>query len=105
MSSNTSQKKFYELSTILPDIPQDYSNGVSIPFKSFTSKDIYVVTLNLNKASKKWKFQCNCGTKFNIGKRTKCKHISYLILSLFEELNEPESHETDLLKTFDAMDI
>ena len=107
MSYNTSTKKFYALSTILPNIPQDYSNGVLIPFKSFTSDDIYTINIILNKKTSKWKFECNCGTKFNIGKRNKCKHISYIIFSMLEELHVPEVNETglELSKTFEELGI
>ena len=107
MSYNTSTKKFYGLSAILPDIPQDYSNGVTIPFKSYTSEDIYTINIILNKKTLKWNFECNCGTKFNIGKRTKCKHISYILFSMLEELNAPEINDTssELLKTFEALGI
>jgi hypothetical protein len=107
MSYNTSTKKFYALSTILPNIPQDYSNGVTIPFKSFTSEDMYIVNITLNKKTLKWKFECNCGTKFNIGKRIKCKHISYIIFSMLEELNSPEINEEglELSKSFEELGI
>ena len=55
-----------------------------VPIKSFSSKDIYYITIVYNKSRKRLEFNCTCGLKFDIGQRTKCKHITKIKKSLHE---------------------
>ena len=103
--SNTTSNKVYNLDKVLPNIPQDYSNGIMIPVKSFTSEDVYTVSIKLNKHHRKFNLECNCGSKFSIGKRNKCKHILYTIMSLLEEFQDTGEPSPAILKSFSEFGI
>lgn len=104
MSNNTSSK-LYSIDKVLPNIPQDYSNEIIIPVKSFTSENIYTVIFKLNKNHKRFNLECNCGSKFSIAKRNKCKHISYVIMSLLGESQDTAEPTAEILKSFDEFGI
>lgn len=58
---------------------------MNIPVKSSSSNDIYFVSVNSN--NQNFDLECTCGLKFGIGKRKKCKHITYIINTMLEEKN------------------
>lgn len=46
-----------------------------IPIKSFTSNNIYYITILYNKFNDRLDFNCTCGLHFNGRLRNNCKHI------------------------------
>ena len=64
-----------------------FNGQLCIPVKSFTSDDIYYINVLLDKDLNKIKYNCNCGNKYSVGSRSKCKHISHIKLSCFDNIN------------------
>lgn len=74
----------YNTNTI---IPEEYENNLVIPVQSFASDNMYYVLIKNNKNNHNFDINCSCGTNFNLDKRTKCKHISFIVKSLIESHN------------------
>lgn len=76
------------------------NNILKIPIKSFSSDDIYSVTIYVNNKNE-FCGECNCGLKYNVGIRKKCKHIAYCINTLVNPIIENSislQFEFDLMK-------
>ena len=76
-----------------------------IPIKSFTSEDIYYISILYNKYNKKLEFNCTCGLKFNIQYRTKCKHIAEIKKTLNEQPNSKKDEINNILLNLSNMKI
>jgi len=76
-----------------------------IPIKSFTSEDIYYISILYNKYNKKLEFNCTCGLKFNIQYRTKCKHIAEIKKTLNEQPNSKRDEINNILLNLSNMKI
>jgi len=75
-----------------------------IPIKSFTSEDIYYISILYNKYNK-LEFNCTCGLKFNIRYRSKCKHISEVTKKLNEHSNSRKDEINNILLNLSNMKI
>lgn len=73
-----------------------------IPIKSFTSEDIYYISILYNN---KLEFNCTCGLKFNIRYRSKCKHISEVTKKLNEQSNSRKDEINNILLNLSNMKI
>lgn len=62
-------------------IIDDNQNKLYIPIKSSTSNEEYKIFVN-----EKFKLTCNCGVKFGLNLRTKCKHIDRISNLSFIEI-------------------
>ena len=69
------------------EIKAENFNTYHIPIKSFTSDDQYCVTIKKNILEDEIYYECNCGVKYGIVKRNKCKHIAYIIVNLNQSIN------------------
>jgi hypothetical protein len=76
-----------------------------IPIKSFTSDDVYYISILYNKHKKKLEFICTCGLKFNIPQRTKCKHILEIKKTLNEQPDSKKDEINNILSNLSNMKI
>ena len=66
-----------------------------IIMKSYTSEKLYTIEICENKSHKdKNKFYClcDCGVQYTDMKRTRCKHIGYIIASIFDNITNNKSN-------------
>ena len=59
---------------------------IKIPVNSYSSNSVYNVSIFYDKNLNKYKMNCSCGEKFNIGKRKKCKHINNILQSFYKDI-------------------
>lgn len=64
-----------------------FNGELCIPIKSFTSDDIYYINISLDKNLDNIKYNCTCGNKYGTGLRSRCKHISHIKLSCFDNID------------------
>jgi len=76
-----------------------------IPIKSFTSEEIYYISILYNKSNNKLEFNCTCGLKFNIRYRSKCKHISEVKKNLNEHSDSRKDEMNNILLNLSNMKI
>ena len=103
IDDNTMIKNSIEIddNAIINDNTIVENNILKIPIKSFSSNDIYSVTIYVNNKNE-FCGECNCGLKFNVGLRKKCKHIRHCINNL---INPILKESISLPFDFDLMKI
>lgn len=87
------------------DNSQFININTCIPIKSFTSEDIYYISILYNKYNNKLEFNCTCGLKFNIRYRSKCKHISEVTKKLNEQFDSRKDEINNILLNLSNMKI
>jgi hypothetical protein len=71
--------------------------NISFPLKSFTTKDTYNLSIDVDKNKKKFIVSsCNCGIKFGRSLRTSCKHIDKISKMSFNKMIK--TYEKSLIK-------
>jgi len=76
-----------------------------IAIKSFTSEDIYYISILHNKYNNKIELNCTCGLKFNVRNRSKCKHILEVKKILNEESETKKDEINNILLNLSNMKI
>jgi hypothetical protein len=76
-----------------------------IPVKSFTSEDIYYISILYNKYKKNLEFNCTCGFKFNMQNRNNCKHITEIKKSLNENNSSQKEQLNNIFFNFNKLNI
>jgi hypothetical protein len=79
-----------------------FKDQVCIPIKSYTTDDIYHVSVLYDITLKEVIYSCTCGIKYGIGMRNKCKHISNIKSLSFKKLN---NIDIGIRESFEDIDI
>jgi hypothetical protein len=83
---------YYDINNFIEENNISHFNELIIPINSFSSNSIYNVSIFYLKNLNKYKMNCSCGEKFNIGKREKCKHINNILKSLYRDIDNSKNN-------------
>ena len=80
-----------------PNSKMSILENISFPLKSFTSKDIYKLSIDIHRNKKKFiVLNCDCGLQFGRSLRTSCKHIDKISKMTFNKMIK--TYEKSLIK-------
>lgn len=82
---------YYDINNFIEENNISHFNQLIIPINSFSSNSVYNVSIFYVKNLNKYKMNCSCGEKFNIGKRKKCKHINNVLQSIYRDIDNSKN--------------
>jgi len=83
---------FYDINSFIEENNISRFSEITILINSFSSYSVYNVSIFYVDNLDKYKINCSCGEKFNIGKRKKCKHINYVLHSLYRDIENAKNN-------------
>ena len=83
---------FYDINSFIEENNISRFSEITISINSFSSYSVYNVSIFYVDNLDKYKINCSCGEKFNIGKRKKCKHINYVLQSLYRDIENAKNN-------------
>jgi hypothetical protein len=83
---------FYDINSFIEENNISRFSEIILLINSFSSYSVYNVSIFYVDNLDKYKINCSCGEKFNIGKRKKCKHINYVLQSLYRDIENAKNN-------------